>query len=58
MLSVVLDVVLVVVLVKRVVVDIKGKKAVLVDFIRLVLKAGRCLFNAAFPRGVLSQSLL
>ena len=58
MLSVVLGVVLVVVLVRHVVVDIRGKKAVLVDSIRLVLKVGKCLSSAAFPREVLSQSLL
>ncbi|SNW08761.1 Uncharacterised protein [Eikenella corrodens] len=58
MLSVVLGAALVVVLVRHVVVDIRGKKAVLGDSIRLVSKVGRCLSSAVFPREALSQSLL
>gem|GEM_PF-6911990 len=58
MLSVVLGVALVVVLVRHVVVDIKGRKAVLGDSIRLALKVDRCLSSAVFLREALSQSLL
>ena len=51
MLSVVLGAALVVVLVRHVVVDIRGKKAVLGDSIRLVSKVGRCLQRRLPKRG-------